>query len=409
MELSTEFDGVLECGNDPGSKNASLSSSSNSTVKGLAFESRVVLITIYTVAAVLSVVGNVLVIAVFSVGKRSKSDLRGYLINLAVADLVMAVFCMPFTFTMTMLGHWIFSEPMCPVVLYMQTVSVTASVGTNMAIGIDRFYVVRYPLRSRVVRSRSKFVIGAVWLVSLTSSSIQLAVGKAQRREDNDGGSAAAAAAEETVVDCNEVWPHPNIVWRRVYTLFIFVFTYVIPLAILAGTYGVLGLRLWRRTVPGNADVTRDKQQIKSKRKVIKMLVTVVVLFAVCWLPLHVFMFIVDFRHELIPNGTVLMAAYHTVHWLAMSNSFVNPIVYSFLNETFRLDLLDVLQRCSPSCVCLLRPRVISSRDPETQNARPSQSSSARNSGATCSRTPDSSRSLAALNSSAAANRCDVT
>jgi len=27
--------------------------------------------------------------------------------------VVMAVFCMPFTFTMTMLGHWVFSAPMC--------------------------------------------------------------------------------------------------------------------------------------------------------------------------------------------------------------------------------------------------------------------------------------------------------
>lgn len=230
----------------------------NSTDHGLSYESRIVLITLYTTATVLSVVGNVVVIIVFTVGKRSRTDLRGYLINLAVSDLVMASFCMPFTFTMTMLGHWIFTEPMCPVVLYMQTVSVTASVGTNMAIGIDRFWVVRYPLRSRVVRSRSKFVICSIWLIALTSSSIQLAVGRAKTREI-DG---------RHVTDCNEVWPNPTVVWRRTYTLFIFVLTYVIPLSILTGTYGILGLRLWRRTAPGNANRTRDKRQIKSKRKV---------------------------------------------------------------------------------------------------------------------------------------------
>lgn len=231
----------------------------NFTDHGLSHESRIVLITLYTTATVLSVVGNVVVIVVFSVGKRSRTDLRGYLINLAVSDLVMASFCMPFTFTMTMLGHWVFSEPMCPVVLYMQTVSVTASVGTNMAIGIDRFWVVRYPLRSRVARSRSKFVICSIWLIALTSSSIQLAVGRARTREVEGG---------RQVTDCNEVWPNPTVVRRRTYTLFIFVLTYVIPLGILTGTYGILGLRLWRRTAPGNANKTRDKQQIKSKRKV---------------------------------------------------------------------------------------------------------------------------------------------
>jgi len=53
----------------------------------------------------------------------ARSDLRWYLVNLAAADLVMAVFCMPFTFTYTMLNDWVFSAPMCPVVLFFQMAS----------------------------------------------------------------------------------------------------------------------------------------------------------------------------------------------------------------------------------------------------------------------------------------------
>ena len=92
----------------------------------------------------------------------------------------MAVFCMPFTFTMTMLGHWIFSAPMCPIVLYMQTVSVTVSVCTIVAIGVDRYWVVHYPLRSRVTKSRSPAVIATIWTVACALSSVQLAVGRAR-------------------------------------------------------------------------------------------------------------------------------------------------------------------------------------------------------------------------------------
>ena len=112
-------------------------------------ESNVVLIIIYTMTTMLAVCGNAVVIVVFLVGKRWRSDLRGYLINLACSDLIMSIFCMPFTFTSTMLKNWIFSPPMCPIVLYLQTVSVSASVFTNMAIGIDRFWVVVFPLKSR--------------------------------------------------------------------------------------------------------------------------------------------------------------------------------------------------------------------------------------------------------------------
>ena len=75
-----------------------------------------VLIVLYTLTMVLSVIGNALAIAAFVVSRgHAHSDLRWYLVNLAAADLVMAAFCMPFTFTMTMLGHWVFSAPMCPV------------------------------------------------------------------------------------------------------------------------------------------------------------------------------------------------------------------------------------------------------------------------------------------------------
>ena len=40
------------------------------------------------------------------------------------------------------------------------------------------------------------------------------------------------------------------------------------PLTILSLTYGIVGLKLWQRTTPGNADEQRDMQQLKSKRKV---------------------------------------------------------------------------------------------------------------------------------------------
>ena len=127
----------------------------------------------------LSVIGNVLAIAAF-IGSHghSHTDLRWYLVNLAATDLIMAVFCMPFTFTFTMLGNWVFSAPMCPVVLFFQMVSVTASVCTSVAIGVDRFWVVFYPLRSRITKSRAPVVIGSIWIAAATLSSAQLVVGR---------------------------------------------------------------------------------------------------------------------------------------------------------------------------------------------------------------------------------------
>ena len=104
----------------------------------LPIKAQVVLVTLYTSTILLSIFGNLIVLVVFGVRKRPKSEMGIFIINLAIADLLMACFCMPFSFTRTMLGRWIFGQIMCPLVLFMQVTSVAVSIFTNMAIGIDR-------------------------------------------------------------------------------------------------------------------------------------------------------------------------------------------------------------------------------------------------------------------------------
>ena len=91
---------------------------------GLSDSYQLALILLYSVTTALAVLGNLIVIAVLAVGRRSKNDLRAFLVNLAVADLTMAVFCMPFTFTTTMLHDWIFGATMCTAVVFLQVCKV---------------------------------------------------------------------------------------------------------------------------------------------------------------------------------------------------------------------------------------------------------------------------------------------
>lgn len=308
----------------------------------LTSESKIGLIFLYSTTTLLAITGNVMVILVFTVGKWSRTDLRPFLINLAIADLVMAIFCMPFTFTYVVLDTWIFSKPMCPMVLFVQMVAVTASVSTNMAIGIDRFLVVAYPLRSRLTSSRSKYVIVPIWITAIALASVNLFVGRAYD----------TVLPNLTITKCEEMWPGDTP--RRVYTLFVLTITYLLPMLILGVTYSIIGVILWRRTAPGNADRVRDSQQLRSKRKVIKTLVIVVTIFVLCWLPLHVFFLILDF-HPTSQTilGPKVTSIYLGVHWLAMSNSFANPIIYGFTNESFRVDLVNLCARAFPCCICL--------------------------------------------------------
>ncbi|XP_059176193.1 pyroglutamylated RF-amide peptide receptor-like, partial [Physella acuta] len=300
------------------------------------------LIVLYSLTILFSIAGNILVVAVFTKGRRCRTDIRPFLINLAVADLIMALFCMPFTFTFVMIRTWIFSSPMCPLVLFMQHLSVSASVFTNMAIGIDRFLVVTFPLRARMSSQRARYTLFIIWLCSLALSSVQLIVGKAK-----DKGS---------FVDCDEEWSSSGA--RRTFTMFVLLITYITPLIILAVTYSIVAILLWKRTAPGNAHEERDSQQLKAKRKVIKMLVLVVVMFGLCWLPLHTFFLVIDFNPHLMSNQTegeerTFTVLFYTAFWLAMSNSCANPIIYGFTNESFRADMASLCYIWFPFCGCL--------------------------------------------------------
>ncbi|KAG5445611.1 Neuromedin-K receptor, partial [Clonorchis sinensis] len=71
--------------------------------------------------------------------------------------------------------------------------------------------------------------------------------------------------------------------------------------------------------------------------KIIKMLTFVVIMFGVCWLPSHVYFLLSDFTNlidQLGPDNSRI--AYGVCHWIAMSNSFVNPIIYLLMSKSFK-------------------------------------------------------------------------
>ncbi|KAF6208108.1 hypothetical protein GE061_016558 [Apolygus lucorum] len=304
---------------------------------------QIALVTVFSVTAFFSLASNICVIIVLTVSTRTSRELKAFLINLAVSDVLMAIFSIPFTYTMFLLGRWIFAPWFCPVVLTMQHVSVFVSVYTLAAIAIDRYKAITNPLGNRMTASRNKLVIASIWVFSFFLSSVQLVVSRARPfRYDN-----------QIYYDCTEDWDTPQE--GQVYTVFIFCVSFFLPLLSLGFTYLIIGLKLWRRHVPGNANSVRDTIAVRAKWKIIKMLLTIVLLFALCWLPLQLFILAFYFYPELAKYDTdrrrnLYAISYFACLWLANANSFVNPLIYSFMSENFRHDLKEVLSRSIGLC-----------------------------------------------------------
>jgi len=77
-------------------------------------------IALYVAIFVLSVAGNALVALTIAQNRRMRTLTNVLLMNLSVADLLLAAFCMPFTLVPTLLRDFIFGPVVCVMVRYMQ-------------------------------------------------------------------------------------------------------------------------------------------------------------------------------------------------------------------------------------------------------------------------------------------------
>ena len=113
-----------------------------------------------------------------------------------------------------------------------------------------------HPLKQRVTKTRTIAVIMTTWLLSFSIAVVMLVVGRATSFFYN-----------KTILwECSERWASRS--YARAYTVSLLILTYIAPLFILSFTYYKICSILWHRQAPGNADESRDRHNIASKRKV---------------------------------------------------------------------------------------------------------------------------------------------
>ncbi|KAG8185439.1 hypothetical protein JTE90_022370 [Oedothorax gibbosus] len=176
-----------------------------------------------------------------------------------------------------MLLAWILGLISCKAVAYLQGVSVCASVTTLVAISVDRFLAICYPMTLQITTRGCRIIIAAIWIFSLSLSLpwtvyFQLvSIGK--------------SSYGDPLYVCREVWPTEQM--GTVYFLVAnLVICYLLPLLVFLVCYGSIWYRLCSRVLPGEG-AHNNLLAKRSKIKVIKMLFLVVTVFMISWLPLY--------------------------------------------------------------------------------------------------------------------------
>ncbi|XP_063697591.1 cholecystokinin receptor type A-like [Culicoides brevitarsis] len=193
------------------------------------------LLTMYSIIFLLATIGNSLVILTLVQNKRMRTITNVFLLNLAISDLFLGVFCMPFTLVGMILRNFIFGEIMCKLLPYLQASSVAVSSWTLVAISVERYYAICHPLSSRrwQTLSHAYKLIVIIWLSSLL---FMLPIAYlSQLIPTRDGHH-----------KCRENWPKNSEKYEQSFNLILDVMLLVIPLLMLGATYSLITRTLWQ-------------------------------------------------------------------------------------------------------------------------------------------------------------------
>uniref|UniRef100_A0A1B6C133 G-protein coupled receptors family 1 profile domain-containing protein n=1 Tax=Clastoptera arizonana TaxID=38151 RepID=A0A1B6C133_9HEMI len=316
-----------------------------------------VLIALHVLVFIVGLVGNALVcVAVYS-NPTMRTVTNYFIVNLAVADFMVILFCLPPTVLWDVTKTWFLGTTLCKVVVYFQTVSVAVSVLTLTFISVDRWYAICFPLKFKSTTSRAKTAIAVIWLLALSFDIPEFLVLSTKKSD--------IPVDVIYLTQCNAMW---SLEAERTFAILKTLVLYTIPLIFMSVAYWQIVRVLWKSdNIPGHAETmkmqtaalacnnvlskrratmanTNTHSQLQSRRKAAKMLVAVVIMFAMCFFPVHLLSIIRYTIH--VPQTDVTSALSMMIHWLCYANSAVNPLIYNFMSGKYRSEFVRTFGWC---------------------------------------------------------------
>ncbi len=299
----------------------------------LTFEAvvKVVVPIIFSLIAILGLVGNLLVIIVVSFNNQMRNTTNLLILNLAIADLFFIIICVPFTAMVYSMSQWPFGSVWCKIYQYLLNVTAYSSVYTLVLMSLDRYLAVVHPISSMTIRNdRNAYILILLSWFIICFSNIPVIL-------QYEAYIYTWAGEERST--CLSIWMlQDNPKQGRIFYGCFFAFGYLMPLGLVCLLYGAMLKRLLHGVVPRGC---QSGEASRSKRRVTRMIVIVVVLFAICWLPFQV-IFMIQFFGS-YPDSPIFMGIKIASNCIAYMNSCVNPILYAFLSENFRKGFRKVL------------------------------------------------------------------
>uniref|UniRef100_A0A672SY65 Thyrotropin-releasing hormone receptor n=1 Tax=Sinocyclocheilus grahami TaxID=75366 RepID=A0A672SY65_SINGR len=282
-------------------------------------EYKVISVLIVFLICALGIVGNVMVILVVLTTKHMRTPTNGYLVSLAVADLMVLIAAGLPSIADSLFGSWIFGHAGCLCITYFQYLGINASSCSITAFTIERYIAICHPIKAQFLctLSRAKKIIFGVWVFTSLYCVMWFYLSDIQQ----------VLYKNVTIIMC--AYKVSRNLYLPIY-FFDFGIFFVLPLTLATVLYGLIARILFLNPLP--SDPKEDKNGYDNVSKVTKMLAVVVVLFAVLWMPYRTLVVVNSFLQEAYLDTWFLLFCRTCVYL----NSAINPLIYNAMSQKFR-------------------------------------------------------------------------
>ncbi|XP_042882914.1 D(2) dopamine receptor A-like [Penaeus japonicus] len=274
----------------------------------------------------LSLFGNLSVIAVVYLSASLRSTVNYLLVNLAIADFLFTLFCWPLVINRITHPLYVLGRYICKINVLVEVTSVTVSVLTLAAVACDRLYAVTMPIRARNATSFPSVAISAIWAISVVVALPSFYMRDLQVVELSD-------LTLESCTDVDHLCTEATRRAFRYYHVLLVLILFFVPGAVMVLAYTVIVWKLWcvrASTLSENQPL----QHLWARRKVVVMTAVVLAAFILCWSPLNAIMLYNYFNDAAMPPW--IEPALFWIYLLAYCNSALNPLLYGGFSDNFR-------------------------------------------------------------------------
>uniref|UniRef100_A0A6P7FAM2 Neuropeptide F receptor n=1 Tax=Diabrotica virgifera virgifera TaxID=50390 RepID=A0A6P7FAM2_DIAVI len=300
-----------------------------------------VLIVMYCFLMIMGALGNTLVIVAVVRKPAMRTPRNMFIVNLAVADLLLCAITMPLTLMEILtkyfpLGNNLF---VCKIIGILQATSTYVSTISITAIALDRYQVIVYPTKESLQQFGATLILLLIWVVALLLAMPLFVVRHLVHH------TVPMESECLNINFCIENWPVEH--GRAYYSIFSLIFQYTLPIIIVSAAYVRISYKLRNRFASGftSDEGHGNRRELRGRRlhRTNLLLGSIAVIFCISWLPLNVFNLVADLSANASFTSQPMMICYAVCHMMGMSSACSNPILYGCLNENFWKEFKDIL------------------------------------------------------------------